>query len=64
MQPPKLYKFNHKRGYSQCYACDKWTHSNMIFHHEGRHWILCNFDYADYWENTDVLLSDYKGYNV
>jgi hypothetical protein len=64
VQPPKLFKFDHKRGYSRCNACDKWTHSNMIFRHEGRNWILCNFDYADYWENTDVLQSDYKGYNV
>lgn len=34
----------------------------MLFHHEGRHWILCNEDYADYWENTDVIQSDYKEY--
>jgi hypothetical protein len=45
-------------------GCEKWEKGNNIFHHEGRHWILCRFDYGDYWENTDELLPDYKGYNV
>lgn len=64
MKPPKPFKFDSKRGYSECLACNKWTHSNAIFHHEGRHWILCKTDHADYWENTDVLLPDYKEYRV
>lgn len=64
MKPPKLFKFDAKRGYSQCIACQKWTHSNAIFHHEGIHWILCVVDYNDYWENTEVLQKDYYAYRV
>jgi hypothetical protein len=62
LKPPTLFKFDKKRGYSRCIACDKFTHSNSIFHHEGTHWILCVTDYNDYWENVDALESDYKGY--
>ena len=62
MKPPVLYKVNPKRGYSLCIACDKWRLSVKIFFHEGRMWNLCRFDYADYWENTDELEPDYKGY--
>lgn len=64
MKPPRLFKYNRKRGHSLCIACDKWEFSNNIFFHEGRHWVLCRPDYVDYWENTDVLLPDYKGYDV
>lgn len=64
MKPPRPFKINSKRGYSICIACDNWKISNNIFHHEGRHWILCRFCFADYWENTDILQSDYVGYNV
>jgi hypothetical protein len=62
MKPPKPFKIDIKRGYSQCYGCEKWTFSNSIFHHDGMHLILCRTDYEDYWENMDTLLDDYKGY--
>lgn len=64
MNPPRLYKPRPGKivGYSRCTACDKFTPSNMLFHHEDRHWILCETDYVDYWENTDELATDYKEY--
>lgn len=43
-------------------GCGVWKQNNAVFHHERRHWILCIDDYFDYWENTDVLLPDYKAY--
>lgn len=62
MKPPKQFKINQRvHGYSICDGCQKWKH-NLIFHHEGKDWILCVYDYTDYWENTDTLLPDYKGY--
>lgn len=64
MKSPKRFKINPKRGYSQCIACDRWRIGNNIFFHEGRQWNLCRVDYVDYWENTNKLLPDYKGYNV
>lgn len=64
MHPPRKFKFDIKRGYSVCIACGRWTHSNAIFHHEGVHWILCVFDYVDYWENTEEIKEDYKEYKV
>lgn len=64
MKPPKPFKIytTKQRGYSPCIACDKWKFGNNIFFHDGILWTLCRFDYADYWENTDELSSDYKGY--
>jgi hypothetical protein len=64
VKPPERYRIRPGKliGYSRCIACDQFKPSNMIFHHEGRHWILCRWDYADYWENTDELESDYKAY--
>jgi hypothetical protein len=64
MNPPKAYRVRPGKleSFSRCIACDRFTPSNMIFHHEGTHWILCRIDYADYWENTDELSSDYKEY--
>lgn len=62
MKPPKPFREDTRRGYSQCYACDRWTLSNAIFHHEGMHLILCKIDYEDYWENMDEISSDYKAY--
>lgn len=62
MDPPKKFVIKKGRGWSLCIACEEWHLSNAIFHHEGRHWILCKADYEDYWENTDELLADYKGY--
>lgn len=62
MKPPRLFKINQRvHGYQQCRACDKWKHCLMFFH-EGLLWVLCNFDYADYWENTDKILGDYRAY--
>lgn len=62
MKPPRLFSIDpRKHGYSVCMACGKWR-MNLRFRHEGVNWILCNLDYADYWENTDGLLSDYKEY--
>lgn len=65
MKAPSPFKINSKRQftYSLCMACGKWKYNN-IFHHEGRHWILCRWDFADYWENTDELMPDYKEYKV
>lgn len=62
MKPPKAYRLSTKAGFSICIACRKWKFSNMLFFHEGINWVLCAADYADYWYNTDELLSDYKGY--
>jgi len=63
MKPPRAFKTQGRRGYSKCRACDKWGPSNdSAFHHEGIDWVLCEIDYYDYWENTDELLSDFKGY--
>jgi hypothetical protein len=64
VKAPRPFKLDKRRlnSYSLCIACGKWKSSNNIFHHEGRHWILCQIDYFDYWENTDALLPDYKGY--
>lgn len=64
MKPPKspATKPTRLERYSRCLACDKFTPDNRIFHHENRYWILCKVDYADYWENTDNLATDYKGY--
>lgn len=60
MKPPKPFKIDpRKDGYSLCMGCDKWKMNNR-FRHEGIYWILCAWDYADYWENTDKLSSDYK----
>ncbi len=64
MNPPKPYVYDLKRGWSKCFACENWTHSNSIFFHEGRSWVLCVSDYVDYWENTDELLPDYEGYVI
>ncbi len=63
MKPPVIFKWNPKDGYSQCIACGKWRQSVHIFRHEGTDWILCQLDYADYWENTDKLEDDYKWYH-
>ena len=63
MKPPVEFKWSPKDGYSQCTACWKWRQSNHLFHHEGEDWILCRDDYADYWENTDKLLDDFKWYH-
>lgn len=57
----KLYTTKVMR-YSLCIACRRWKHGNNIFYHEGIHWVLCKLCYFDYWENTDKLLPDYKGY--
>ncbi len=64
MVPPVEFKRPAKRdySYSKCIACDKWKLHTAIFHHEGRHWILCLGDWLDYWENIDELLSDFKEY--
>ena len=64
MIPPRLFKINSKRGFSICIACGQWRLSNNVFHHEGRHWILCRTDFEDYWFNTDELQDDYIGYDV
>lgn len=61
MKPPKPFKISKNHGWSLCIACREWRH-NVAFYHEGVNWVLCRYDYADYWENTDELLSDYKGY--
>lgn len=62
MKLPRSFKKYPKHGYSMCIACLKWRHGNNMFFHEGRHWILCELDYVDYWENTDELRSDFKAY--
>lgn len=65
MEPPYPPKSDFKqKGYSLCIACRNWTENNNLFDHEGRYWILCTICYVDYWENTDELLPDYKGYFV
>lgn len=66
MNPPSPFKIDPKRAnsYSQCIACGEWKASNAVFQHEERIWCLCRADYYDYWENTDELLPDYKGYTV
>lgn len=62
MEPPRVFKVNPRlHGYSMCDGCEKWK-MNLRFRHENRDWILCEWDYADYWENIDKLLSDYKEY--
>jgi hypothetical protein len=61
MKPPKLFKIEKNHGYSLCMACDRWKLNNR-FHHDGIYWILCRIDFVDYWENTDELLPDYKGF--
>lgn len=60
MKPPRVFRTNDQRqGFSICEACRQWKVNNR-FRHEGRNWILCKLDYADYWENTDRLQPDYK----
>lgn len=62
MKPPRVFKIYKKRGYSRCIACDRFKRTN-IFYGEGRTWVLCNYDWADYWENIDELPSDFVDYN-
>jgi len=60
MKPPKEFKINARvHGYSICDGCGKWRF-NLHFYHEGSYWILCDLEYADYWENTDELQSDFR----
>lgn len=62
MKPPRPFVVNARvHGYSVCIACQQWRH-NLIFIHEGITWILCEIDYADYWENTDELAADYRAF--
>lgn len=61
LKPPKKFSLRKDHGYSKCMGCDKWKMNNR-FRHEGIYWILCAWDYADYWENTDILAPDYKGF--
>jgi hypothetical protein len=64
MEVPKLFRTELRRParYQMCRACEKWYEHVMMFIHEDMLWVLCIDDYADYWENTDELLLDYKGY--
>lgn len=64
MKPPKPFNYKRANSYSLCMACDKWTPSNAIFLSEGTYWTLCHVDYADYWENTNELPTDFKGFTV
>lgn len=60
MKPPlPLFKDPRKHGYSVCQGCDQWR-INVRFLHDGKYWILCSVDAADYWENTDELSPDFK----
>lgn len=61
MKPPKTFKLRKQHGWSICDACQEWKLNNY-FYHEGKYWTLCLMDFTDYWENTDKLLSDYKGF--
>lgn len=64
MEPPNPFVRRKSNGYSLCIAGDHWTQDNQIFFADGRHLVLCETDFADFWENTDEIPADYQWYNV
>ncbi len=64
MKPPNPFTKRKSNGYSQCCVCFKWRQDCQIFFSEGIHFVICELDFYDYWDNTDELPADYKWYNV
>ena len=64
MNPPNPFRKHKNPGHSLCIGCQKWRPNNQVFHAEGTHWVLCEVDFYDYWENMDEVPEDYYWYNV
>lgn len=64
MIPPNPFTRRKSNGYSLCMGGNHWTQDNQIFHADGMHWVLCETDFYDFWDNTEVVPEDYKWYNV